>query len=310
MAAGKTGVGGALALSNELADAVQRGGEAVVAVHARRRIPTSGVHWRPGVVVSTHHTIEREHGITVTLADGGTAEAELAGQDPGTDLAVLRLTGAQPTVAERAPDDALRVGALVLALGRPWTGPVTAALGVVSAVGGEWRTWQGGTIDRLVRLDVSVHDGFSGGALVDAAGRVLGVNTSALARGAAMTIPAATVDRIVDQLLERGRVRRGYLGVGMQPVRLPEALRQRHSLQSPLGLLVVHVEPEGPAERDGLLLGDVILSLDDRDVRDLRDVAAWLGPDTVGQPVRVRVLRAGELATVAVTAGERPAHGG
>lgn len=310
MAAAKSGVGGALALSNELADAAERAGAAVVAVHARRRIPTSGVHWRPGVVVATHHTIERERGITVTLADGGTADAELAGRDPGTDLAVLRLTGAQPVVVERAPAEALRVGALVLALGRPWTGPVTAALGVVSAVGGEWRTWQGGTIERLVRLDVAVHDGFSGGALVDVAGRVLGVNTSALARGAAMTIPAATVDRIVDQLLERGRVRRGYLGVGMQPVRLPDALRERHALASPIGLLVVHVEPDGPAERDGLLLGDIILSLDDRDVRALRDVAAWLGPDTVGREVRVRVLRGGELATVAVTAAERPGHGG
>ncbi|HEX9108845.1 MAG TPA: trypsin-like peptidase domain-containing protein, partial [Longimicrobiales bacterium] len=184
--------GGVLAaLSDELAAATAKAGASVVAVHARRRIPASGVYWREGAVVLAHHTLEREEGITVTLPDGSSTAAELAGRDPATDLAVLRIEapGGALAPAERGDAAALRAGQLVLALGRPWSQGITAALGVVSALGGAWRTWRGGRIDRLIRLDIAVHDGFSGGPLVDAAGRVLGIDSSALSRGGALTIP-------------------------------------------------------------------------------------------------------------------------
>jgi len=295
--------------STDLAAAAERAGRSVVAVHARRRIPASGVVWRPGLVVATHHTVHKDADVRVTLGDGHDRRAQVVGRDPGTDLVVLRLdgegdAGAPPADVAREP---VRVGQLALALGRPGDA-VTAAFGLVSAVGAAWRTWQGGEIDQFVRLDLAVYDGFSGGPLVDAAGRVLGVNTSALARAAAVTIPAATVDRVVDQLLAGGRVRRGYLGIGTQPVRLPDAARAQAGGQA-VGLIVVALEPGAPAEQGGMLLGDVLLALDGRPTADVDDVLAALGGDAVGRAVEARVLRAGEVRAVRVTVGEAPAAG-
>jgi S1-C subfamily serine protease len=298
-------------LSTQLSDAVDRVAPSVVAIHARRRIPSSGIVWRDGVVVAAHHTVQRDEDITVTLADGAEAHATVAGRDPGTDLVALRLEGSAGTSAERA-SEAPRVGQLVLAVGRPGD-EVTASMGVVSAVGPEWRTWQGGRIDRFVRLDLAIYDGFSGGPLVDALGRVLGLNTSGLSRSAGVTIPVATVDRVVDQLLAGGRVRRGFLGVGTQPVRLPEALRVRARELVPgagdVALMVVSLAPDGPAERAGVLLGDVLVGLDDQVTADPADVIALLGGDVAGSTVQARVLRAGEPATVSIVVGEQPAAG-
>jgi len=300
------------AFSNDLAGAVERAGRSVVAVHARRRIPASGVHWRPGIVVATNHTIRRDEDITVTLGDGTTVAATLAGRDAGTDLAVLRLAGdsapGAPT-AEIAEASSLAVGQLVLAVGRPGEA-VTASLGIVSAVGGEWRTWHGGRIDRLVRLDLAVYDGFSGGPLVDAAGRVLGVNTSALARGGPVTIPAATVNRVADQLLEKGRVARGYLGLGMQPVRLPDTLRRQLDLAGESALLVVSLEPGGPADKAGVLLGDILVALDGTPVAEPGDVLALLGPERVGTQLAAQLVRGGQRVQLSLTVGERRPHEG
>jgi S1-C subfamily serine protease len=301
--AGPTGI--LAGLSRDLAAAVEHVGRSVVAIHARRRIPSSGVVWRPGVVVAAHHTINRDEDIGVTLASGRTAAATVVGRDPSTDLAVLRLEDAAVPPVERAAAGDLQVGRLVLALGRP--GPeLTASLGIVSAVGGEWRTWQGGRIDRYVRLDLAIYDGFSGGPLVEAGGRVLGVNTSGLARALALAVPAATVDRVTEQLLAHGRVARGYLGLAAQPVRLPEALRRRLPAAGALGLVVVNLEPGGPAERGGLLLGDIVTAVDGHSVGDPSDLLAVLGPERIGGTVRLDVARAGEPASVAVTVGERP----
>ncbi len=292
-------------LSNELADAVESAGRAVVSIHARRRIPASGVHWRPGVVVATHHTINRDENITVTLPDGTTTPATLAGRDPGTDLAVLKLAGQSAPTANRRPDAPPKVGELVIALGRP--GPsLTASWGVVSRVDSPWRTWQGAEIDSLLRLDLAIYDGFSGGPLIDATGRVLGINTSALARGVPVTIPVATVERVVTELLERGNIRRAYLGISTQPVRVPESLARKLELKSDVALLIVSLESGGPADRDGLLLGDVLLELDGAAVNDPGDILAKLGGDRVGKPLAVRVIRGGQVTTLQVTPGERP----
>ena len=305
-AASSTPTGGVLeSLSNDLAGAVDRAGQSVVAIHARRRIPASGVHWRPGIIVGAHHTIQRDEEITVSLADGSTVAATLAGRDPTTDLAVLKVDEAKTAVAMPAHDAAIRVGALVLAIGRPGTA-ITASLGVISAVGGEWRTWHGGTIDRFVRLDLSIYDGFSGGPLVDAGGRVLGINTSGLSRGAALTVPVATVDRVVDQLVERGRVARGYLGLGLQAVRLPAALVERHALPNDIGLMVVSAEPGGPGDSAGVIIGDVIIAVDTTPVGDPAQLLAFLSGDRIGKPIALRLIRAGEPHEVTLTVGERP----
>ena len=301
------------ALSNDLATAVERAGASVVAIHARRRIPSSGILWRRGLVVAADHTVHKDEDVRVTVGAGGAGtrdvRATVAGRDPGTDLCILRLAdeSLEPATVARGP---LRVGQLVLALGRPGA-EVTASFGAVSAVGAEWRTWRGGRIDQLVRLDLAVYDGFSGGALVDAAGHVLGVNTSGLARGAALAVPASTVDRVVDALLAGGgRVRRGFLGIGTQPVRLPESVRGRLAPVGggvpEVGLMVVAVEPGAPAERAGVLLGDVLVALDDAPTEDPRDVIAALGGDTVGRSVRATLVRAGAPVTLSITVGEPP----
>src|SRR5215211_5220635 len=292
-------------LSNDLAGAVDRAGQSVVAIHARRRIPASGIHWRPGIIVAAHHTIQRDEEITISLADGSTVAATLAGRDPSTDLAVLKVDEAKVPVASFADPAGIRVGALVLALGRPGT-TVTASMGVISAVGGEWRTWHGGTIDRFVRLDISIYDGFSGGPLIDAGGRVLGLNTSGLSRGAALSIPITTVNRVIDQLLASGRVSRGYLGLGMQAVRLPAALVERLSLPNDIGLMIVSAEPGGPGDSAVVLIGDILTAIGTTPVADPSELLALLGGDQVGKTIEAKLIRAGEPKSVTITVGERP----
>ena len=294
-----------VALSNDLAGAVERASRSIVAIHARRRIPSSGVHWRPGVIVAANHTVRQDEDITVTVHGGRTVPATLAGRDPSTDLAVLRLDATDLGPAELGDSANVRVGHLVLAVGRPGD-DVTASLGVVSAVGGEFRTWAGGTIDRFIRLDLSIYDGFSGGALVDGAGKIVGLNSSGLARGMALTIPGATVERVTTQLLERGHIARGYIGLGMQPVRLSEGQASKLGLERAGGVLVMSVEPGGPGERSGIFLGDVIVALDGTPVTDTSDVLAMLGADRIGRTLRARIIRGGAETQVTLAVGERP----
>jgi S1-C subfamily serine protease len=298
-------------LSADLAGAVDHAARSTVAIHARRRIPASGVLWRPGLVVATHHTVHKDTDVPVLLAGGVRGRATVVGRDPGTDLVVLRLDD-EGSVGEAAPAELarepLRVGQLVLAVGRPGDS-VTVAHGAVSAVGPAWRTWQGGHVDEFVRLDVAVYDGFSGGPLVDAGGRVAGINTSALARGAALALPVATVERVVEQLLAGGKARRGYLGLGSQAVRLPDGVREALAAEGrsqQVGLMVVALEPDAPAERGGLLLGDIVLALDGAPTEDPTAVLARLGPETPGRVLRVDLLRAGERRTLPITVGEHP----
>jgi S1-C subfamily serine protease len=294
-------------LSNDLAEAVARVSRSVVAIHGRRRIPSSGVVWGPGVVVTANHTLTRDDDLSLTLPDGSTGSASLAGRDATTDLAVLRTDSDLP-VAERSGDANLQVGRLVLAVGRP--GPaVTASLGIVSAIGGEWRTWQGGRIDRFVRLDLSVYDGFSGGPLVEAEGRVLGINTSGLTRAVAIALPVATVDRVVGELVKKGHVTRGYLGLAVQPVRLPEPMRRELDLSGTMGLVIINLEAGGPADRAGLLLGDIITGLEGNEVSDPSDILTFLGPERVGKEAKLRIVRAGKTEPIAITVGERPRKG-
>lgn len=294
-----------LSLSNELAGAVERIAPSIVAVHARRRLPSTGIHWRPGIVVTAEHTVRAEDGLTVETPDGRSHPATLIGRDAGTDLAVLKTSDLDGPPAPRGDDGALRVGHMVLALGY---GP-RASWGVISALGPRWRTWRGGEIDRLVRLDLVLYPGFSGGPLVDAAGHVVGVNTSALARDSRLAVPVTTVGRVVDELLRQGHVSRGYLGIGMQPVRLPDGLRAALGLPGDGGLIVVTVEPDGPAARAGLLLGDVLVALDGVPTADLDDVQGRLGGDRIGATATALVVRAGARAEVRVTVGERPRRG-
>lgn len=292
-----------LSLSNDLASAVEHAARAVVAVQARPRLPSSGIVWRSGIVVTADHTVRVEQEIRVEWADGRTAPATLVARDPGTDLAVLRVADSQDSVAELGDSAALQVGHLVLALGY---GP-RASWGVVSAAGGAWRTWRGGEVDRLLRVDLVLYPGFSGGPLVDAGGKVVGLVTSGLSRQLELAVPASTVTRVVDELLATGRVSRGYLGVGLQPVALTEALK-RLAPGAAMGLMVVSVEADGPAARAGVMLGDVLVALEGAPLRDPEDVPAAVAGRAVGTPVRVSLIRGGAPMDVTVTLGERPSR--
>jgi S1-C subfamily serine protease len=296
-----------LALSHDLARAVERAGCAVVAVNARPRLPSSGVHWRQGVIVTAEHTIKREEEIAVTLPDGRSVPATFAGRDASTDLAVLKLPGGEFPTADVGDSAALKAGHLVLAVARPGERGrgLSASLGVISAVGGAWRTWSGGQIDQFVRLDLTLYPGFSGGPLVDAQGRVVGINTSG-PRNMVLAIPTSTVNRVIDQLLDKGRIARGYLGLGMQPIRLPETLRRTLNLTAQSGIIVVAVQPGSPAEQAGMLIGDVLLALDGKPMSDTTDVLAVLGPERVGQEVRASIIRGGVLSELMIPVGERP----
>jgi S1-C subfamily serine protease len=290
-------------LSNALAEVVETAGQSVVRVEGRRRLPASGMVWSAeGVIVTAHHVIEREDSIGIGLPNGENVAAKLAGRDPTTDVAVLRAEASGLAPAVRAKLDDLRVGHLALALGRPGR-TVQATLGIVSALGGEWRTPGGGDLDHYLQTDVVMYPGFSGGPLVSAGGEVLGLNTSALLRGISLTVPSSNLGRTVETLLAHGRMRRGWLGVGAQPVRLPEALAQQ--LGQETGLLLISVQPGSPAGEGGLLLGDTIVGLAGQSVRYMDDLLALLSGDRIGVATPVRIIRSGQLQEVEVVVGER-----
>ncbi len=292
--------------SNALAEIVEAAGQTVVRVEGRRRLPASGIVWADGIVVTSHHALERDEDLRVGLPDGHAVTATLVGRDPTTDVAVLRAETPEfittSLLAGLASLDSLRVGHLVLALGRPGQA-VQATLGIVKALGDAWHAPAGGRLDRYLETDIAMYPGFSGGPLVDVEGRLLGLNTSALLRGATITVPPATLRQRVEQLLAHGRIRQGYLGVGVQPARLPAALEQR--LGQDAGLLVSSVEPGSPAERGGLVLGDTLLTVEGQPVRHLDDLMAFLGIERIGHPLSLRVLRGGQAQEIRIIVGER-----
>lgn len=291
-------------LSQSLAGAVERASAWTVRVSARRRIGATGVVWAAGgVIVTADHVLEQDDEVGIGQPDGTQVPAQVVGRDPGTDIAVLRVVGTALPVAERAPEDAARVGALAVAVGRPGSS-VQASLGIVSAVGGQWRTRRGRQIEGFVRSDATFFPGFSGGPLIDAAGRLIGVNTSRFGPGQGITIPAAAADRVVDVLLAKGRITRAYVGIGSQAVALPAALAAKVGSQES-GLLIVSVEATSPAERAGLLPGDILVGMNDDAIADAADLQARLGPERVGAAVTLRILRGGEPLGVQATLGER-----
>ncbi len=289
-------------ISSGIAGVVEQAGPSVVRIEAGRRFPGSGIIWAAdGTIVTADHVIEQEDDIRVGLPDGQLVAATLAGRDPGTDLAVLRAQASGLSVPSWS-DGAAKVGHLVVALARPGR-TVRARLGIISAVGEAWRTPMGGELDRYLEADMTPGLGFSGGMLVDTDGRVLGMNTAGLLRRAALTVPVPTLRKVVGMLLAHGKIRRGYLGIGAHPVRLPAGLEQQVGQR--VGLIVVSVEPGSPAERGGLGLGDVIVAVDGTLVRSHDDVAAQLTSEKVGASLRIRLVRGGAVKELSVTVAER-----
>ena len=291
-------------LSDALADAAEKAGKSTVLVNARRRMPASGVAYAADLILTADHVLEREEDIKVILPDGAEVSAKVAGRDAGSDLAVLRLERPAATAAEPTQSPA-RLGQLALVLGRPSPEGLEASLGTVSAIGGPIRTGRGGMLERYIRTDSISYPGFSGGPLVAADGTVLGINTSGLARGSAITIPADIAWQIAETLVNHGRIRRGYLGIRSQPVEIAEQFQKSLQREQGTGLLIVGIENDSPAAKGGLMVGDILVGVAGTAVDHHDELFARLNGDTVGRPTPVEILRGGQPQTVNVVVGER-----
>lgn len=287
-----------LAFSTELADRVAGAGSFIVSIAGHPRFTSSGIHWGDGLVWTANHALKRADPLAVTLPGGATVAAKRVGRDPATDLALLRLEDtAGLGVAEAANSDAARAGALTLVVGRSAHSGVTASMGVISSAGGPWRTWAGGQMEQRIQLDMSLYPSSNGGAVVDMNGSVIGMATSALSRLGAVVVPSATLSRCLTQLLERGHVARGYLGVGLRPVQV--------AYRAEPALITLSVEPGSAADHAGWLVGDILLGLDGRMVTEPEHVLEALGPQSVGTTMEAAILRGGAAVTLAVTVGEQ-----
>jgi S1-C subfamily serine protease len=290
-------------LSGTLVEATQSASQFVVAVSGGARFGASGVIWQPGTVVTTRSTIRRDEKLTITLPAGDVVPATLAGHDSGTDIAVLTYDSPGPSSPPAVTSEA-RAGELILAVGRSENTGVNAALGLVSAVGPGWQTWQGGKIDAYLRLDIGLYPGGSGAAVINTGGALLGMVTGALSRIAPLAIPAATIGRIASELLSEGSVRRPWLGVAVEPVPLPSTLAEAaQSLTS--GLVVLNAATDTPAGAAGIIVGDILLSIDDTPLQDPMELRHLLATRKPGEEVRVVLLRGGERRELTVTLGYR-----
>ena len=289
--------------SNGLTSAVEKAGASTILVDARKRYPASGIAYAEDLILTADHVVTREDDIKAGLPDGKTLTATLAGRDPGSDLALLRLT--EKALSPAKTSDDVKVGQLVLALGRPNNAGMQASWGIVTAISGPARTSRGGLLDEYLQTETTPYPGFSGGPLVNTEGEVLGLNTSGLTRGSSLTIPIKVAWRIADALAKHGTVKRGYLGVRTQPVEIAEAARKALQREQGQGLLVLWLEEAGPAEKGGLLVGDILVAISGQPVGDPDDLFAALNGDIVGKSIAVEVLRGGRPETVQVTVAER-----
>jgi S1-C subfamily serine protease len=295
-----------VALSNALADSTGRAAASAVAVHTETRGSSSGVVWRPGVVVTAEHALRRDEEIRLTLPDGRVVAATLAGRDPSTDIAVLKCAEAATAIGEFGDVTSVRPGSLTLVVGRTRASGPVAGLAVVSLVAAERHAWAGDSLAPYVRLDIGLQPTAAGGVVVDAHGRALGMATPRFARFGAIAIPAPTVNRVMAILLEKGRIPRGYLGVGLQLVRLPDTLRQSLQRTDKGAAIVIDVEPNGPANKAGIVIGDILISLAGRPVTRLEDIHSQLNAEVIARPLSLKFIRGGAIQETSIVVGERP----
>jgi S1-C subfamily serine protease len=291
-----------LEFSDQTAGLVERTAKSIVAVQGGSHRPISGILWRPGVVVTAEEALEGDDNITVTLAGGQKVAATLAGRDPSTDVAALRVQADGAPAISSVQASAVRAGQLALAVGN-YDGAPLAGLGVVAYVGGPWQSFRGGTIDSFLRLDLGLSPSAEGGAVIDPRGAALGMAVFG-PRRRVLAIPGATINRALDQLLAKGHVSRGYLGAGLQPIR--GGRRSDQTEAGVRGVLVVNIDPQGPAARAGMFVGDIVTAWNGKPVDRVRDIMRLLGPDSPGATVELGLLRAGAPASLKVVIGERP----
>ena len=292
-------------LSDDLAHALERISTSIVAVNARRYVSSSGVYWCEGVIVTAAHTIKQTEAISLVLPSGQRTAAIFAGADPTTDLAVLRAESSELSVPDFGDASQLKVGHLVIAAGRGAQRGLNATLGIVGALSGAWRSLRGGLVDQFIALDLELHPAAAGGALVDARGYVLGITTSGLSRSFPIALPGSMVNRVVARLLEKGRIARGYLGLGMRPIRIPKDLKETLQLAAHVGLIVANIDPHGPASKAGVVFGDVIVALEGTPVGRIRELQAFLEPEAVGKTLSITIVRGGRLVDLHILVGEQ-----
>lgn len=289
-------------LSSNIAELVAAADKHIVRVEGRRRLSATGVIYRAdGLIVTANHVVERDEDLNIGLSDGTTHRATLVGRDPRSDIALLRIEANSLPAATWSDPSSLRVGHIVLALGRPGR-TVQATLGVISALGGGWRTAAGADIEHYLQTDVAMYPGFSGGPLLTADGSFAGLNSSSLVHGISVALPAPTINRVVETLLQHGRVPRGYLGIGIQPVRLSGTLQERAGQET--ALMVMSVESGSPAEQAGLIQGDILVTLAGQPLRQVDDLQSLLGSTPAGKAVPARVARGGDIQELTVTIGQ------
>jgi S1-C subfamily serine protease len=296
-------------LSNALAQETERAAASIVAVHTEARGSSSGVVWRSGITVTAEHALRRDEDIHVTLPDGSVVNATLVGRDASTDLAVLKCAEAVAPVSQFSDASSIKPGSLALVVGRTRASGSVAALGAVSLVATERRTWVGAPLSPYVRLDVGLQPTAVGGGVIDPHGRTIGIATPRFARFGAIAVPAATVNRVVDALLKAGHIPHGYLGVGLHPIRLPEALRQSLQRSEKIAAMVVEVEPDGPAHKAGIMIGDLLVAFGAHPITRVEDVHAQLASQEIGKSIVVKLLRGGAPVETTVVVGERPRGG-
>jgi len=296
-------------LSNTLAQVTDLAAASVVAVHTEARGSSSGVVWREGVIVTAEHVLRRDEEIQATLPDGRIVPATLAGRDPSTDLAVLKCADAGNRFIERSDASSVKPGGITLVVGRTRASGPVAALGVVSLVVAQCRTWNGSSLAPYIRLDVGLQPTAVGGAVVDAHGKVLGIASPRFARFGALAIPVSTVDRVAQTLLKKGRIPRGYLGVALQPVRLPDHLRQSLQHNEKTAAIILEVEADGPAHKAGIVIGDILVSLAGQPISRPENVQPHLQAENIGKSLSAKIVRGGAVRDVTISVGDR-ANGG
>lgn len=292
------------AFSEALVEAIAKAGQSTVLVNARRRLPGSGIVYTADLVLTADHVVERDENISIVLGDGSLASATIAGRDQGNDLVLLRLENASSSPAVKADKEA-QLGQVVVALGRPNQEGIEASLGIISAIGGPARTGRGGLLERYIRTDAVPFPGFSGGPLIDTDGKVVGLNTSGLAHGTAITIPAPLVWANAENLAKHGYIKRGYLGIRSQQVEIPTDSRKSLDSEQVTGLLLVSVESGSPAEASGLLVGDILVAMNGNPVSDHDELMMILNDAPVGKETKLQILRGGQPKEISVNVGER-----
>ena len=291
------------ALSNQMADAVTRISTALVLVDGRERQPASGIVYAPNLILTANHVLERQDQITIQTHDARKLSAQAIGRDQTSDLAVLRVPDLQDVVPATATQEEGRVGQLVLAVGRSSAEGPMASSGIISAVSGPLRSRQGIVLERSIRTDAIPYPGFSGGALIDTQGNLLGMLTTGIVSNVALAIPVEIALSIAATLEKQGHVKRGYLGISSQFIQIPAVQRLGRAQEN--GLLIVQVDENGPAQRGGIIVGDILLTLDGQVVRDAEDLHLLLTGERVGKTVAIEVIRGNTLQTLQVAIGQR-----